>query len=92
MSNFVSKMISHCSKVGWEDWARELEAWDVEGVVLGILEVSRDFYRAGGVQPLSPVVKTNPRGSPTPLQKKINPTPEGNYTLEQQSAVVKIKK
>jgi hypothetical protein len=31
--------MSRCLIVGLEDWARELEAWDDEGVVLGILEV-----------------------------------------------------
>jgi hypothetical protein len=31
ISNSVSNNISHCSIVGWEDWARELDAWEVDG-------------------------------------------------------------
>jgi hypothetical protein len=72
MSNSVSKIISRCSKVGWEDWARELEAWDVEGMVLGILEVGQDFCRAGDVQPLNQFVKTKPYSCPTPCKNSNN--------------------
>jgi hypothetical protein len=72
--------MSHYSIVGWEDWARELEAWDDEGVVLGILEVGQDFCRTGGVQPSNQEEKTNLQTIPTPC-KKIETQPHKATTL-----------
>jgi hypothetical protein len=45
---FGLKNMSRCSIVGWEDWARELDAWEVDGVVLGILEFVQDCRTGGG--------------------------------------------
>jgi hypothetical protein len=92
MSNSISKMISRCSKVGWEDWAWELEAWEVEGVVLGILEVGQDFYRTGGVQPLNQLVKTNLRKFPTPCTRKKNQPQKATTLLNNRVQFSKLKK
>ena len=52
--------------MGWEDWARELEAWKVEVVVRGILSSVQDFYQTDGGQLAIQVEKDNP-------QKEIQP-------------------
>jgi hypothetical protein len=69
--------------------ARELEAWDDEGVVLGILEVGRDFCRTCGGQPLSQLVKTNLRKFPTPCNRKKKTNHRGITLLYQPSATVR---
>ena len=81
-----------CSKVGWEDCARELEAWEVEAVVLGIFEFCLGLlsYRL--------CAAVNPSGGKPlnnffqPLQNTRNPTSEDNDNLYKQIAVVKNKR
>ena len=62
---------------------------------LGILGVSQDFYRTGGVQLRTQMVKHSPKSNPTPC-KKYQTTPnthkKNNYTLYKRSVVVKKNK
>jgi hypothetical protein len=76
ISNSVSNNISHCSIVGWEDWARELDAWEVDGVVLSIVEFGQDFCRTCGEQSWNSLVKNNLQTNPTPCKRRKSPTTE----------------
>jgi hypothetical protein len=91
ISNSISDSISRCSIVGWEDWARELDAWEVDGVVLGIVEFSRDFCRTGGGQPRNQLVQTNLQTIRNPC-KKIETQPQKATThLNNRVQLSKIK-
>ena len=61
---------------------------------LGILGVSQYFYRAGGVQLRTQVVKHSPKSNPTPCKKISNHSQhkKNNYTLYKRSVVVKKNK
>jgi hypothetical protein len=61
-------------------------------VVLGILEVSHDFYRIGGVQPLNQLVKTNLQKFPTPCTRKKNQPQKATTLLNNIVQLSKLKK
>ena len=62
-------MIYHCLQVEHEDWARELEAWEVEW---GILSFGQEFYQAGCVQLSNQVVENHFEIYPTPCKTQEN--------------------
>ena len=78
--------------MGWEDWAQELEAWEMEAVVQGIVSSVKGFYQTGGGQLTIQVENNNPKKNIQPSTKDKQHNTEDNYNLFKQIAVSQNRK